>query len=87
MAGRSQSWDLPAGTLAFTYCAMPVCYELADDASIAIERASGVTERVAGPELTAGASAAVFARDGSIDRLTVRVARRELRLDAVTGRG
>jgi hypothetical protein len=78
-AGRDRSWDLPAGTLAFTYCATPVCYELGDQASIVIDRATGGSERVEGAELSAAASQAVFARDGSIARLTVRVPRQGLR--------
>ena len=84
--GYDRSWDLPAGTLAFTYCATPVCYELANDASIVIDRASGASERIEGNELTAAASEAIFARDGSIARLTVLVPRRELQLDRPTDR-
>jgi hypothetical protein len=80
-AGRDRSWDLPAGTLAFTYCATPVCYELGDEASIVIDRAAGADEQVVGAELSAAATEAIFARDSSIARLTVRVPRRELRLD------
>jgi hypothetical protein len=78
-AGRDRSWDLPAGTLAFTYCATPVCYELSERASIVIDRASAAGEQVAGAELSAAASEAIFARDGSISRLTVRVPRHGLR--------
>jgi hypothetical protein len=80
-AGRDRSWDLPAGTLAFTYCATPVCYELGDQASIVIDRATGACEQVSGAELSAAASQAIFARDGSIARLTVRVPRQSLQLD------
>jgi hypothetical protein len=84
-AGNDRSWDLPAGTLAFTYCATPVCYVLGDEASIVIERATGATEQVAGAELPAEASEAVFARDGSIARLTVRVPSEGLQLDRSVG--
>ena len=85
VAGSDRSWDLPAGTLAFTYCAMPVCYELGEDASIAIERATGAREQVAGAELPAEASRAIFARDGSVVRLIVRVPLEGLRLDRQAG--
>jgi hypothetical protein len=85
VAGSDRSWDLPAGTLAFTYCATPVCYELGEDASIALERATGAGEQVAGAELTAELSEAIFARDGSIARITVRVPRQGLQLDRQAG--
>jgi len=84
-AGRDRSWDLPAGTLAFTYCATPVCYELGERASIAIDRASGAVDQVEGAELPPAESQAIFARDGSISRLTVRVPRHGLQLDRPAG--
>jgi hypothetical protein len=79
IAGQDRSWELPAGSLAFTYCGTPVCYELADRASIVVERVAGPSELIAGDELPHAASSAVFARDGSIVRLTVRVPRAALR--------
>jgi hypothetical protein len=79
IAGEDRSWELPAGSLAFTYCGTPVCYELADRASIVVDRVAGPSELIAGAELTLAASSAVFARDGSIVRLTVRVSRAALR--------
>jgi hypothetical protein len=84
-AGRDRSWDLPAGTLAFTYCATPVCYELGERASIAIDRASGAVDQGEGAELPPAESQAIFARDGSISRLTVRVPRHGLQLDRPAG--
>jgi hypothetical protein len=84
-ARRDRSWNLPAGTLAFTYCATPVCYELGEQASILIDYATGAGEQVAGAQLSAAASEAIFARDGSIARLTVRVPRKGLRLDRRVG--
>ena len=79
VAGRDRSWELPAGSLAFTYCGTPVCYELADRASILVDRAAGPSELIAGDELPLAASGSVFARDGSIARLSVRVPREALR--------
>jgi hypothetical protein len=73
--GRSQTWDLPAGTLALTYCATPIAYELSDESSITIERADGAADRIVGAALPPEMSRAIFARDGSIARLTVRIAR------------
>src|SRR5450759_977898 len=79
IAGQDRSWELSAGSLAFTYCGTPVCYELADQASVVVDRVAGPSELIAGDELPLAASNAVFARDGSIVRLTVRVPRAALR--------
>jgi len=84
LTGRERSWELPAGSLAFTYCDTPVCYELADRASILVDRATGPSELISGDELPRQASEAVFARDGSIVRLIVRMPRETLRLPATT---
>jgi hypothetical protein len=77
--GQDRSWELPAGSLAFTYCGTPVCYQLADRASIVVDRVAGPSELIAGDELPLATSESVFARDGSIVRLTVRVPRAALR--------
>jgi hypothetical protein len=80
VAGQDRMWELPAGSLAFTYCGTPVCYELADRASVLVDRAAGPGELIAGDELPRAASESVFARNGSIVRLVVRVPREALRL-------
>jgi hypothetical protein len=79
LLGRDAAWELPAGSLAFTYCGTPICYRLADVPSIEVERPSGPIESVAGNRLPAAVSRSVFARDGSIARLTVGVSRGLLR--------
>ncbi len=66
-------WRLPAGSLAFTYCQVPVCYQLASQAHITVEEGGGATRRVAGQALSLEDSRAIFRRDGSIARLTVGV--------------
>jgi hypothetical protein len=82
VAGQDRMWELPAGSLAFTYCGTPVCYELADRASVLVDRVAGPSEMIAGDELPRAESESVFARDGSIARLIVRVPRETLRLPA-----
>jgi hypothetical protein len=79
IAGQDRSWELPAGSLAFTYCGTPVCYELADRASVVVDRVAGPSELIAGDELPRAASESVFAREGSVVRLIVRVPREALR--------
>ena len=77
---REQSWELPLNSLGFTYCQVPVSYQLADTASILVERASGTQETVRGNALGTADSASVFSRDGKISRFTVFVPRIDLRL-------
>jgi hypothetical protein len=77
--GADQTWELPAGSLAFTYCGTPICYELSDRASVLIDRPSRPSELITDAELPLTASESVFARDGLIVRIIVRVAREALR--------
>jgi hypothetical protein len=76
---REQSWELPAHSLAFTYCQIPVSYQLADAASILVERADGTQETVRDNALGVNDSVAVFTRSGKISRLTVLAPRKDLR--------
>ena len=78
-SGVDSTLDLAAGSLAFTYCQVPVCYGLGDAPSIELERADGRTELVVGDELGAEASRAIFERRGTYRRLTVTVPREALR--------
>jgi hypothetical protein len=77
--GQDQTWDLPAGSLAFTYCGTPVSYELSERASVLVDRPSRPSELITDAELPLTASESVFARDGSIVRLIVRIPREALR--------
>jgi hypothetical protein len=76
---REQTWELPANSLSFTYCQVPVCYRVADDASILIEGANGDREPVRGNALGSDDSRSIFSRDGRISRLTVFVPQADLR--------
>jgi hypothetical protein len=72
--GAEETWDLPAGSLAFTCCQVPVCYRLGDHPSIRLERADGGIEVVEGAELDREASADIAARRGTYRRVTVTIA-------------
>jgi hypothetical protein len=80
VAGKDRSWDLPADSLAFTYCGTPVCYVLADRASVVVDRMTGPSELIAGNELSRAVSESIFARDGAVARLTIRIPREALTL-------
>jgi len=71
-------WKLPPQSLAFTYCQVPVCYSLADAASITIENASGGGGKTDGNLLTPADSLAIFSRTGEISRLLVAIPRNTL---------
>jgi hypothetical protein len=71
--GAVDTWDLPAGSLAFTCCQVPVCYRIGDVPAIELERRDGALESLAGSELGAEASAAIFGRLGTYRRLTVTI--------------
>jgi hypothetical protein len=74
IGGTAASWDLPAGSLAFTCCQVPVCYQLGDRPSIRLERSDGGVEIVDGTELGPEASAAIASRNGTYRRLIATVA-------------
>ena len=73
--GAPQTWQLPAESLVFTYCQIPVCYRLADAASITIENVFGAARTIAGSGLSRADSHEVFSRSGEITRLTVAIPR------------
>jgi hypothetical protein len=73
LGGTTETWELPARTMAFTFCQVPVCYRLGEAASIELERRDGGRERVAGHELGHDASVAVFRRRGTYRRITVTI--------------
>ena len=71
--GREQAWEMPANSLGFTYCQVPVCYQLSDAPGVTVERTDGTSQRIVSDELGAADSSAIFARDGRIERLTVAI--------------
>ncbi len=73
LGGTPETWDLPAGSMAFTSCQVPVCYRLGDVPSIELERRDGGLETVAGHELGFEASAAIFRRRGIYRRVSVTI--------------
>ena len=78
VAGQEATWELPIGSLAFTYCQVPVSYRLGEKASIAIERPGKEPETIEGNALSLEDSGAIFARDNTISRLVVTVPREML---------
>ncbi|HEU4423094.1 MAG TPA: hypothetical protein VFR67_11230, partial [Pilimelia sp.] len=69
--GVRRSIELPAGTLGYTTCQVPVVLHRSGPASVTVRRPDGSSETRTGLDLDAATSAAIFDRTGSITRLDV----------------
>lgn len=70
--GRARTLLLPAHSLAFTFCQVPVCYHLVDDdPRIRITFADGSLRHLNRSTLDPGLAQAVFHRSGRIDHIRV----------------
>jgi hypothetical protein len=74
VAGRRQSMELAADTLAFTYCQVPIVYRRSDEPHFMLHFADGTDRSLDGLVLDADASAEVFRRSGKIVRIEVSLA-------------
>jgi hypothetical protein len=79
VTGKEQVWDMPAGTLAFTVCQVPVCYQLADAPAIQCDRFDGTRVELDSPALSRSDSGFIFRREPVLSRLMVFVPRSEIR--------
>ena len=73
LTGRSRLLTLKAGSLAFTYCQVPVVYQLARIKSVRVffsERPAFHCDRL---EIDAPTSALIFERAGEVDRIIVSI--------------
>ena len=74
--GRARVLDLPTQSLAFTFCQVPVVYELVpEDAWIQLTFRDGSSVQIPGNQLDAQLSVELFSRDGRVDRIRVGVPR------------
>jgi len=80
LAGTERVAKMPAGSLGFTYCQIPVCYCLGDAPSITIEQRYNGSETFPGNTLSKADSAHIFARTGEITQLTVTIPREKFRM-------
>ena len=69
--GNPQALNLEPGTMAFTYCQVPVVAHRSGPAHIRVTFADGTSRHVEGLKLDVATSAAVFERLGRIHRLDV----------------
>ena len=77
--GRARSFALPAGSLAFTFCQIPVIYERVEgEAWVRVVLADGSTREQAGTRIESNLAAEVFHRGGRIDSIRVGLPARAL---------
>lgn len=74
VSGQERSIDLPADSLAFTFCQVPVVYHRGGDAvTVTAHLADGTTAEHPDGELSAELSASIFRRVGLVEVLSVQV--------------
>ncbi|NNE43529.1 MAG: hypothetical protein HKN12_04930, partial [Gemmatimonadetes bacterium] len=79
VAGDARSLDVPAGALAFSYCQVPVLYELGNGESwIRVTRRDGSSTVVQGDTLDADTSRRLFERAGDVSQIDVGIPVRSL---------
>ena len=71
VGGEQQTIDLPAGSLAFTFCQVPVIYIADHGGQTEVCFSDGATGTLPGNTLDDVLSAHIFRRDGYVRRLTV----------------
>lgn len=78
--GNWQTLMVPAGGLAFTWCQVPVIYQLIDEGrpSVTVTQVDGSQERGNDHTLSKEARTALFRRDGKVRQLTVTFDRQAL---------
>ncbi|MFT4772329.1 MAG: hypothetical protein ACI9D1_002367 [Cryomorphaceae bacterium] len=71
--------DLPANSLGFTCCQVPVTYHLASEAGLKLELKDGSSLDLIGNELDSENSAAIFLRKGNVKSISVSIPEEQLR--------
>lgn len=69
VGGRVKSWKLPAHSLAFTVCQVPVCYTCASEHRMTVVYRDGLRKVVPDGLLDVADSQSIFSRTGAIQRV------------------
>lgn len=78
LRGITRRLRLPPGSLAFTYCNVPVIYRLAATDSLGIEGSSGLRRSAGELRLDSETSRSVFSRSGYVTRIVVSLSPKNL---------
>jgi len=73
VSGAERTIDLPAGSLAFTFCQVPVVYARGDEVAVTAHLADGTTVDQPDGVLSAELSDSIFRREGRVTSLSVHV--------------
>lgn len=79
LASETESIGLNEGSIAFTYCQVPISYARADDDRIEIAFSDGSVEQVHGLKIDPETSQKIFSRSGEIKRIDVSLQDKHLR--------
>jgi hypothetical protein len=71
ITGQQQEISLPAGSLAYTFCQVPVVYHSSDSTRIEVIFSNGNADEITANRIGAAISRHIFKRDGYINRITV----------------
>lgn len=77
--GQAQEVQLPAGALAFTYCQVPVIYELGEEENLVVTFKDGRKEESKTLTLSPTSSQQLFERTAQIEKIVVQLKKARLR--------
>mgnify|MGYP000283017656 CR=1 FL=1 len=77
--GKRQQVTLAAGGLAFTYCQVPVVYQLADENQLEVVHQNNVATKMDTLSLDEATSKQLFGRTGEVARIIVYINSTELK--------
>ena len=73
VSGDSKSIELPENSLGFTYCQVPIIYQLAEVNAIEVEYANGKNKSFEGLSLDSNVSQSVFTRNSEVEYIRVHI--------------
>jgi hypothetical protein len=75
--GERERIELPAGSIAYTICQVPVILQVSDQPCITVHLTDGIAQRINGYVLDSGNSGRLFQRDGIVHHLVVSITPRK----------
>lgn len=79
LSGANRELDMPAGSLCFTYCQVPVRYQIDGSERLVVEHTQSASREQTSLQLDAALSQAIFNRTGEVQSITVFLAPERLR--------
>ena len=73
VSGDSKSIELPENSLGFTYCQVPIIYQLAEVNTIEVEYTNGKNKSFEGLSLDSNVSESVFTRNSEVEYIRVHI--------------